>query len=67
MLPEAEPADEGVGARAAVRGQLLEILGIAAPEDRVVRLEGRGQAGRHVGDGPPPLLLAQPLQPADAD
>src|SRR5437879_6920408 len=68
-FPQTKPSHEGVGVVAgpATAGQLLQLLDVSSPEHDIVGLEGRDQAGHHIRDVAPPLLLAPLLQATQPD
>src|SRR5262245_27579380 len=64
-LPQAEPSPEreGVVPQTGPGRERLQLPGVPAAEDHVVRLEGGGQAFHDLLDMALPLLPPQPLQP----
>jgi hypothetical protein len=68
-MPQSKPAAEGVGvvARASVRRKRRKLPDFAASDHRFVRFERGDEPCHDVGDVPPPLLLAVPLQAGIAD
>src|SRR5438105_5066078 len=69
VLPQPEPADKRIGVidHPRARRQLVQQFGVATPEHQIVRLQRRHQIPDDLKDIAPPLLLAQPLQPAQTD
>src|SRR5580698_344511 len=65
--PEASAKSVGVVTGAALRRQLVNVLYIAAAEDRVFRLQGGDEVGHDIRDLLPPLVLAQTVETPLAD
>src|SRR5262245_9476889 len=68
FIPEPKPSQERIGvvARPAMGRQLFQFLHVTSPQDHVVGFEGGDQEGYYVRHILAPLLLAQPIQSANA-
>src|SRR5580700_8693579 len=69
FIPEAESSEEGVGvvALSATWREFFQFLGVTAPNNHVVGVEGVDQSGHSECHVVAPFLLSQSLQAAEAD